>query len=143
MNFHKLSRVLEHALSEYKSWTKTFLGDSHHMKINQGFIIKSSHSKENCEVIYNICLKLSILKCTLYYMHYVTTIVLRIYELIQKNKCTFIFTKFTNYAIEDTMQEKSFSSEKFGIYRILRICHVIYHRRYTATCNTNIQLDRK
>ena len=74
-------------------------------------------------------------------MHYVTTIVLRIYELIQKNKCTFIFTKFTNYAIEDTMQEKSFSSEKFGIYRILRICDVIYH--YTATCNKNIQLDRK
>ena len=61
-----------------------------------GFIIKSSRSKANCEVIYNICLKLSILKCTLYYMHYVTTIVLRIYELIQKKKCTFIFTKFTN-----------------------------------------------
>ena len=62
--------------------------------INQGFIIKSSRSKANCEVIYNICLKLSILKCTLYYMHYVTTIVSRIYELIQKDKCTFIFTKF-------------------------------------------------
>ena len=75
VNFHKLSKVLEHALSEYKSWTKTFMSDSHHMKINQGFIIKSSRSKENCEVIYNICLKLSILKCTLYYMHYVTTIV--------------------------------------------------------------------
>ena len=42
-------------------------------------------------------------------MHYVTTIVLRIYELIQKDKCTYIFTKFTNYAIEDTLQEKSFS----------------------------------
>jgi hypothetical protein len=41
-------------------------------------------------------------------MHYVTTIVLRIYELIQKDKRTFIFTKFTNYAIEDTLQEKSF-----------------------------------
>jgi hypothetical protein len=75
VNFHKLSRVLEHALLEDKPWTKTFMSDSHHMKINQGFIIKSSRSKENCEVIYNICLKLSILKCTLYYMHYVTTIV--------------------------------------------------------------------
>ena len=42
-------------------------------------------------------------------MHYATTIVLRVYELIQKNKCTFIFTKFTNYAIEDTFQGKSFS----------------------------------
>jgi hypothetical protein len=41
-------------------------------------------------------------------MHYATTIVLRVYELIQKNKCTFIFTKFTNYAIEDTFQGKSF-----------------------------------
>jgi hypothetical protein len=75
VNFHKLSTLLEHALSEHKTWTKTFMSVSHHMKINQGFIIKSSRSKENCEVIYNICLKLSILKCTLYYMHYVTTIV--------------------------------------------------------------------
>ena len=72
------------------------MSDSHHMKINQ----------ENCEVIYNICLKPAILKCTLYYMHYVTTIVSRIYELTQKNKCTFLFTKFTNYVIEDALQEK-------------------------------------
>ena len=98
------------------------MSDSHHMKINQ----------ENCKVIYNICLKPAILKCTLYYVHYVTTIVSRIYELTQKNKCTFLFTKFTNYAIEDALQEKSFSSEK--AYRILRICHVIYHymqQKYT------------
>jgi hypothetical protein len=38
-------------------------------------------------------------------MLYVTGIVLRVYELIQKNKCTFIFTKYINYAIEDTLQE--------------------------------------
>ena len=72
-------------------------------------------------------------------MHYVTTIVSQIYELTQKNKCTFTFTKFTNYAIEDALQEKSFLSEK--AYRILRICHIIYY--YTAICNKNIQLDRK
>jgi hypothetical protein len=42
--------------------------------------------------LHHLLIRLSI--CTLYYMHYVTTIVLRIYdhELIQKGKCTFIFT---------------------------------------------------
>ena len=49
------------------------------------------------------------LPCNTYIMLRNTTTVLRIYELIQKNKCTFIFTKSTNYAIEDTLQEKRFS----------------------------------
>jgi hypothetical protein len=75
-----------------------------------GFIIKSSRSKANCEVIYKIYFK--ILKSTLCYRHYITTIVLLNYELISEDKCTFIFTKFTkftNYVIEYTYYEKSFS----------------------------------
>ena len=49
-------------------------------------------------------------------MHYVTTIVSRIYELTQKNKCTFTFTKFTNYAIEDALQEKAFCQKKLIVF---------------------------
>ena len=45
-------------------------------------------------------------------MHYVTTFVLRIYELIPEDKCTFIFTKFTNYVIEQGNSVSSFTSYK-------------------------------